>query len=87
LTETVELSVSDSSEESVPFFGGKSENRPVGVLAVANTDLVIWQACYLDAVAVGEAQGTLNPAGIRTRTARAVPKRKSSHVFTSLNVI
>ncbi len=63
-TETIEFSVSHSSEERVPFARGKSENRTFGVLAVANTDLASRQARHLDAVAVGETQGTLNPVRI-----------------------
>jgi hypothetical protein len=37
----IEFSVSDASEESVPFVRGKSENWPFGVPAVADADLVI----------------------------------------------
>jgi hypothetical protein len=54
---------------------------------VANTDPAVRQVCHLDAVAVGEAQGALNPERIRTRPSRAAPERKTSHVFTSLNVV
>ena len=61
LTETIEFSVSCSSEECMPFARCKSENRTFGVLTVANTDLAIRQACHLDAVAIGETQGALDP--------------------------
>jgi hypothetical protein len=39
--ETIEFSVSDATEESVPFIGRKSENRAFGVSAVADADLAI----------------------------------------------
>lgn len=48
----------------MPFIRRKSENRACGILAVADTDLFARQARYLDAVAVGETQGTLNPVRI-----------------------
>ena len=44
------------------FICGKSENRPLRIPAVANTDLPIRQARHLNAVAVGETQRALNPA-------------------------
>ena len=59
--ETVEFSVSCASEKSMPFVRRKSENGPLGVPAVAYTDLPIGQARDLDAVTVGEAQRALNP--------------------------
>jgi hypothetical protein len=52
--ETVEFSVSCASEESVPFVRRKSENRPLGVPAVAYADPAIGQARHLDTVTVGE---------------------------------
>ena len=39
--ETIEFSVSYASEKRLPFVRCKPENRPFGVPAVANTDLVI----------------------------------------------
>ena len=39
--ETIEFSVSYASEKRMPFVRCKPENRPFGVPAVANTDLVI----------------------------------------------
>jgi hypothetical protein len=52
LTETIEFSVSHSSEECVPFAGCELENRACGVLAVADSDLAFWQIRHLDAIAV-----------------------------------
>jgi len=40
-TETIEFSVSYAAEESVPFVRCKPENCPVGVPAVADTDLAM----------------------------------------------
>jgi hypothetical protein len=65
--EAVEFSVSYAAEKCVPFVRGKTENRPPGIPAVADTDLVIGQARHLDAVAVGETQRALNPVRTRTR--------------------
>jgi hypothetical protein len=39
--ETIEFSVSRTSEKRMPFVRCKPENRPFGVPAVANTDLAI----------------------------------------------
>jgi hypothetical protein len=58
----IEFSVPHSAEKCIPFAWGEPENGPFDVFAVANADFVIGQACYLDAVTVGEAEGTLNPA-------------------------
>jgi len=38
--ETIEFTVSYATEKRVPFVRCKPENRPFGVPAVANTDLV-----------------------------------------------
>lgn len=84
--EAVEFPVSRSAQEGTPFVRRKSENRAFGVLAVANTDLATGQACHLDAVAVGEAQGALDPVRTWTRPARAAAGRKPFHISTSLNV-
>jgi hypothetical protein len=59
--ESVEFPVSHSAEKGMPLARGELENRAGGVLAVADTDLAAGQARDLDAVAVGEAQRTLNP--------------------------
>jgi len=59
--ETIEFSVSCASEKRMPFIRCKSENRPLRVPAVADTDLAIGQVRHLDAVAVGETQRALNP--------------------------
>jgi len=59
--ETIEFSVSHASKEGVPFVRRESENRSLGVPAVANPDPAAGQARYLDAVAVGEAQRALDP--------------------------
>jgi hypothetical protein len=61
LPETIEFSVSRSAEERMPFVRGKPENRAFRVLAVTNTDHSVRQARHLDAVAVGETQGALDP--------------------------
>jgi hypothetical protein len=65
----------------MPFVRCKSENRPLGVPAVANSDLAIGQARHLHAVAVGEAQRALNP--VRTWPS-GTSGRRSCHVTTSL---
>jgi hypothetical protein len=83
--EAVEFSLSYTAEKCVPFIRSKTENRPPGVPAVADTDLVIGQARHLDAVAVGETQRALNPVRTRTRFGWAF-ERRSSHVITSLIV-
>jgi hypothetical protein len=59
--EPVELPVAHPSEKRAPFIRRESENRAFGVLAVADTDPSVGQARHLDAVAVGEAQRTLDP--------------------------
>jgi hypothetical protein len=59
--ETVEFSVSCASEKSMPFVRSKSENGPLGVPAVAYTDLATGQARDLDAVTVRETQRALDP--------------------------
>src|SRR5208282_266585 len=59
--ELVELSVSYPSEKCVPFVRCELEYRTLGVLAVANADVVARQAGHLDAVTVGQAQGALSP--------------------------
>jgi hypothetical protein len=50
--ETVEFSVPRASEERMPFVCGKSENRPLRVPAVADTDLPVRQAGHLNATSM-----------------------------------
>jgi hypothetical protein len=71
----------------MPFVWRKSEYRAFGVLAVADADAIIRQARHLDAVAVGETQGALGPVRIWVRPSGAAPRRKTFHVFASLNVV
>lgn len=59
--EPVELPVTDATQERMPLIRCKPENRPIRLTAVANTNLAIGQAGYLDTVAVGETKGTLHP--------------------------
>jgi hypothetical protein len=77
---SIEFSVSRPADEGMPFAWCESEKGAVGVLAVADADLAVWQACRLDAIAVGEAPGALDPvrAGIRSQT---VAWRRSVHVI------
>src|SRR5215469_4787889 len=51
----VKFAVAHAAKESVPFVGGKPENRSCGVPAVADADLAIGQARHLNTVAVREA--------------------------------
>ena len=80
--ETVEFSVSHSTEKCVPFIRSEPENRAAAVPAVAYADLTGGKARHLDAVAVGEAQGALNP--VRTRPFWRGSECRSFHVTTSL---
>jgi hypothetical protein len=64
--ESVEFSVSYAAEKCMPFVRREPEKRTFGVPAVADTDLAPGQARHLDAVAVGETQGALDP--VRTRS-------------------
>src|SRR6516164_7606446 len=50
-----------AADEGTPLSRRERQDRPVGILAVANSDLASGQARHLDAVAVGEAEGTLDP--------------------------
>ena len=59
--ETVEFTVSDTAEKSVPLVRCEHQDWPYGVPAVANADLAMGQARHLDAVAVRVTQGALNP--------------------------
>lgn len=82
--EAVEFTVPYTTEKRVPFVRRESEDRPLGVPAVANTDLIAGQASHLDAVASGETEGTLYPARTCTRLFGRALERRSSHVATSL---
>jgi hypothetical protein len=66
----------------MPFARRESENRTLGVLAVANTDLVMRQARHLYAVPVGETQGALGPVRICTGLFQVPPGCKCCHVLT-----
>ena len=73
-----------AAEEGMPFVGGKAEDRTCGVPAIADADLAAGQVRYFDAVTVGEAQGTLNPAGTWTiGSGRVSGLRAAHHVITS----
>jgi hypothetical protein len=61
--EPVEFPVPHATEKCAPFVRRKPENGTLGVLAVADADPAVGQAGDLDAVAVGEAQRTLDPGG------------------------
>src|SRR5262249_20580225 len=59
--EAVELAVACPADKRLPLVRSESKNRPMRILAVANADVAAWQMGYFDAVAVGEAEGTLAP--------------------------
>jgi hypothetical protein len=61
LRETVEFTVPDAPEERTPFAWRKTEDRAVGIPAVADADFAVGQARDLDAVTVGVTEGTLHP--------------------------
>jgi hypothetical protein len=48
----VELSVADAADEGIPLCRGEVQDSPSRVLAVANPDPVVGQACDLYAVTV-----------------------------------
>jgi hypothetical protein len=77
--ETIEFSVSYTTEKRVPFIGCKSENRPSGVPAVADADLARGKARHLYAVAVGETQRALYPVKTSTWPFGRISVRRSSH--------
>src|SRR5689334_22753684 len=80
--EVVELTVSGAAEKGVPFTWRELQYGTGGVLGVAHADPAVGQAGKLDAVAVGEAQGTLDPG----QTLGTVPQfRTSFHVLYLLN--
>ncbi len=83
----IEFSVLHSTDEGVPFAGRETEYGAVGVLAVTNADLTTGQVRNLDTVAVGETQGTLDPAWSWSWPAQKVVGRKFAHVPTSLIVV
>lgn len=80
--ETVEFPVANAPEECVPFIRRESENRPFGLPAVADPDLAVGQASYLDTVAVGETQRAFDP--VETRIFWLISERSASHRTTSL---
>jgi hypothetical protein len=83
--ECIELPVANATEKCVPLARSKAQDRTIfGVPAMANADLASWQVCYLDAVAVSEAEGTLDPARFGIGRQRVVMRRKAVHVFTSM---
>jgi hypothetical protein len=58
---TVELAVTDATEEGVPFGLSKSQYQPFRILAVADTDGAPVKARHLDAVSVRETERALHP--------------------------
>src|SRR5262249_29396337 len=78
-TEGIELTASRCTEEGMPFRWREPENLAVSVLAVPDADLAIWQSRYLDAAAVAEAQGALDPVRAGIWRSRAVTRRGSFH--------
>jgi hypothetical protein len=60
---SIEFTVSYAAKKSVPFARGKVQNRTSGIPAVANPDSPIGHARYLNAVTIGQTQGTLHPVG------------------------
>jgi hypothetical protein len=70
---TVEFPVSRSFQERKPFSWREPQHRAPGMLAVADADISADQVRHFDAVAVGEAQRTLNHrasgSGISARSA------------------
>jgi len=79
--ETVEFSVSYASDKCMPFVRSELEDLLLGVPAVANADSAAGQGRHLDAVAVGETQRALDPAGTRIRPFRLASEHSSSHVI------
>jgi len=71
----------------MPFARREPDHQAFGVFAVANTDLPFRQACHLYAVAVGKAQGTLDPDRTLIQPIRTAVRRLFTHVHTSLNVV
>src|SRR5215471_2650299 len=61
LAELVEFSISSAAKKGMPFARGEPEHRAGGVLGITYADLAAGQAGYLDAVAVGKTQRTLDP--------------------------
>src|SRR6476660_1066069 len=57
-----------AGEERGPFGPGEAQDRPARIPAVADADGVAGESGDLDAVAVGEAEGTLDPARVHLRT-------------------
>ncbi len=70
-----------ASDKGVPFIWSEPENRTFAVPAVANADLIVGEAGYLDAVAVREAQRALNPGRSRTLPFWLISGRSNSHRY------
>jgi hypothetical protein len=75
----VELTVVCAAQKGMPFSRGELEHRARGVLGVAHADPAVRKAGNLDAVAVREAQRTLDPG----QTFGTVPLPRTCHVLTS----
>jgi hypothetical protein len=71
----IEFAVVDAADEGVPFGWGELEDALFRGPAIADADSSAGQAGDLDAVAIGEAQRTLDPVKTRDR---------SFHVITPL---
>jgi hypothetical protein len=63
--EAVEFTVLRSAQERVPFAGREPQNRALAMLAVADPDVAVWEARYLDAIAIGKAPRAFDPVRIR----------------------
>jgi hypothetical protein len=82
--EAVEFPVPYAAEEGMPLVRREHKDRSCGVSAVANADFAAWQARHLDTVAVGVAQGALDPVRTRTRPFAPAAERSASHVTPSI---
>jgi hypothetical protein len=66
VSEAVEFSAARASEESSPLCLRELQDGPFGIPAAADTDPAAGQPAHLHAVAVGQADGTLNPDHLLT---------------------
>jgi hypothetical protein len=62
-----------AADEGIPLSRREPQDRPLRAPAVANPDLPSGQVRCLDAVAVGEAEGTLDPSRAHLLTHRHLP--------------
>src|ERR1700757_1703361 len=62
-----------AGDEGIPLSRREPQDRPLRAPAVANPDLAFGQVRCLDAVAVGEAEGTLDPSRVHLLTHRHLP--------------